>query len=51
MSEQQLSKFESLLAAWRNHDDLRRTGAPITDLVSSRFQLDEARQAARGILR
>jgi hypothetical protein len=36
-----------LLAAWNDHQDLRRDGAPLPELYASRIRLDAARDAIR----
>jgi hypothetical protein len=51
MTEQQNEQLSSLLSAWRNHDDLRRSNASIAELAVARFQLDDSRMAAYTILR
>ncbi len=38
--------FEELLARWRRHDELRRTGGSLFELATSRHQLDEIRNQA-----
>ncbi len=46
MTIQQRSAFDTLLTAWREHQELRDAGASIADLNSSRTRLDGARLAA-----
>lgn len=38
--------FDTLLATWREHQELREAGASLDELYSSRLQLDGARLAA-----
>ncbi len=51
MTDIQNLTFQSLLAAWRTHEELRRSGASITDLSASRSRLDEAREASSMAIR
>lgn len=39
------ANFDRLLQAWNRHQDLRRNGAPISELAASRAQLDMIRYA------
>lgn len=47
MTIEQTSAFNSLLAAWREHQDNRTRGAEISDLHSSHMRLAEARLSTR----
>lgn len=47
MTVEQTTAFNSLLAAWRDHQDNRERGVAIADLHSSHMRLAEARLAAR----
>jgi len=38
-----LAALPELLDAWNRHQDLRRAGAPVRDLASSRARLDAVR--------
>ncbi len=38
--------YDSLAAAWRHHDDLRKSEVPISTLVASRTRLDALRVSA-----
>ena len=51
MTAVQNLSITNLLDAWRNHDDRRRNGASIPDLVDSRRLLEEARLQTRASLR
>ena len=51
MTDIQNLSFQSLLHAWRNHEELRRSGATISELSASRFKLDEAREVASMAIR
>lgn len=51
MTDVQNLSFQSLLAAWRSHEELRRSGASISELSAARFKLDEAREAAMMAIR
>ncbi len=46
MTIQQRNAFDTLLTAWREHQELREVGASIADLSESRTRLDGARLAA-----
>ena len=46
MTIQQRNAFDSLLTAWREHQELRDAGAPFTDIHDARNRLDEARLVA-----
>ena len=46
MNITQLNNFDALLAAWRDHQELKDAGAPIAELVDSRERLDTARVRA-----
>lgn len=39
-------QVDSLLAAFRRHDDLRRRRAPVAELAASRYTLYQAEMAA-----
>lgn len=47
MTNTQLHAFDSLVAAWLAHQDLRTTDASIAERASSRSRLDDARLVAR----
>lgn len=51
MTDIQNLTFQSLLGAWRNHEELRRSGASIAELSAARFKLDEAREVATMAIR
>lgn len=46
MNIQQLDAFNTLLSAWRNHQQLRDAGASLNDLNESAIRLDDARYQA-----
>ena len=39
------ARINELLDAWNHHEDLRRAGASVSELVESRDHLDSARAA------
>ncbi len=51
MTDFQNLTFHSLLTAWREHDELRRSGASISELSASRLKLDAAREVSAMALR
>ncbi|MDH5519015.1 MAG: hypothetical protein OEZ14_00640 [Acidimicrobiia bacterium] len=51
MTDIQNLTFQSLLAAWRTHEELHRSGASIAELSAARFKLDEAREVASMAIR
>lgn len=41
------TQFDHLLVTWNQHQDKRRSGGPIAELLDSRVALDEARRLVR----
>ena len=44
MTQSQHIEFQQLLQAWNQHQELRKQGAPISRLVESRSELEQARR-------
>lgn len=47
LSADQHRSIDQLLSTWRNHDDLKRTGAGIPELFHSHRNLADARMGVR----
>lgn len=44
------AEFQSLLDAWRTHEELRSAGASVAELATSRAHLDSTRSFVRSTL-
>lgn len=50
MTVEQNKNINALLAAWRDHQDMKDSGADVSELIDSRVRLDAVRRVTQANL-